>query len=156
MRKLAVFPSSSGKTAKARRNRSASHDARNRGVIVVRAVQHEVVGAITLSVDRKSAHIIRGGNGPWRKKNQLIWITQNERKLTDLLRVNDYRELVIICFDRNRIGFSHVNFRCRARYRQVEVQGQGGSHIQDDIFFCLNLKARCIDGYVVDCRRQSR
>src|ERR1700688_1867722 len=77
---------------------------RHGGIVIVRAIEEEVVVAIALAIDRNTSIIVGGADDTGRKQNQLIGITEDQRQPIYLFLIDDGRERITIAFDCSRCG----------------------------------------------------
>ena len=127
----------------------AAGNSGNGGVVVVGAIEHEIIVAVALTIHGEAAVIVGGGDYAGREQGELVGITENEWKIVDLLGVDDGRDLEAVGLDGERRYFPRRRWWWPAPARgEREFQGKGGGYVEGDMGEGLVLKA--------PGRRQSR
>src|ERR1051325_333683 len=73
----------------------ATSDARYVSIVVINAINHEVVVALTLAINTEASESCLCLSCTRREKNQSIWIAAQQRKIHDLLVIKQCRQLLI-------------------------------------------------------------
>ena len=106
------------------RAKHAAQTARNRGVVVINAIQKEVVIAFAGTIHRYAAQTAVRNRGSWRKQNQFIGVARDQRQVLDGPFVHQIADLRGFEIDVGNLIGAHLDFFGDRARLQLHVHGE--------------------------------